>query len=59
MSFAFVTCMEMLSEKANLHHEWSNIWNSLCVVLSTNDWENLVTEKDHGLAENKDRVAGT
>jgi len=57
-AFAFMTRVAMLSEKANHHPEWSNVWNRVSIRLSTHDAGNLVTDKDHKLAEAIDGVAG-
>ena len=50
-AFAFMTKVAMLAEKLNHHPSWSNVYNKVVIELSTHDAGNLVTEKDHQLAE--------
>lgn len=50
-AFAFMTKVAMLAEKSNHHPTWKNTWNTVEVWLSTHDAGNVVTEKDHSLAE--------
>ena len=38
------------AEKQNHHPNWSNVWNTVEVELSTHDAGNIVTEKDRVLA---------
>jgi 4a-hydroxytetrahydrobiopterin dehydratase len=35
----------------NHHPHWCNTWNTVTIELSTHDAGNVVTEKDHQLAE--------
>ena len=49
-AFAFMTKVAMLAEKLNHHPNWSNVYNKVIIELSTHDAGNLVTEKDHQLA---------
>ena len=46
----------MLAEKQNHHPEWTNVWNSVRIKLSTHDAGDIVTEKDRKLAESINKV---
>ena len=41
-------------EKQNHHPNWSNVYNRITINLSTHDAGNVVTEKDHHLAQTLD-----
>ena len=49
-AFAFMTAVALHAEKQNHHPNWSNVWNKVDIQLSTHDAGNIVTEKDHRLA---------
>jgi 4a-hydroxytetrahydrobiopterin dehydratase len=55
-AFAFMTRVAILAEKANHHPEWSNVYNSVTINLSTHDAGNEVTEKDRKLAKEIERL---
>lgn len=50
-AFAFMTEVAFHAEKQNHHPNWSNVWNTVNIELSTHDAGNTVTDKDHKLAE--------
>jgi len=50
-AFAFMTRVAILAEKQDHHPEWSNVYNRVTINLSTHDAGDIVTEKDHKLAE--------
>lgn len=50
-AFAFMTEVAFHAEKLGHHPEWSNVYNTVNVNLSTHDAGNIVTEKDHELAQ--------
>ena len=50
-AFAFMTKVAMAAEKLNHHPNWSNVYNKVIIELSTHDAGDMVTEKDHQLAE--------
>ena len=56
-AFGFMTRAALLAEKMNHHPEWSNIYGSVDVTLSTHD-AGGVTELDMKLAKAMDRFAG-
>jgi 4a-hydroxytetrahydrobiopterin dehydratase len=49
-AFAFMTRVAMLAEKMDHHPEWSNVYNTVEISLSTHDAGGIVTEKDRTLA---------
>lgn len=50
-AFAFMTEVAFHAEEQNHHPEWSNVWNTVNISLSTHDAGDIVTEKDHQLAK--------
>ncbi len=50
-AFSFMTEVAIHAEKQNHHPNWSNVWNTVEINLSTHDAGNIVTEKDNKLAE--------
>ena len=50
-AFAFMTRVALLAEQQHHHPQWSNVWNTVEIWLSTHDAGNVVTEKDHALAK--------
>ncbi len=50
-AFAFMTEVAFHAEKQNHHPNWSNVYNRVTIQLSTHDAGNIVTEKDHKLAQ--------
>lgn len=57
-AFAFMTKVAIHAEKLNHHPNWSNVWNTVDISLSTHDAGNIVTAKDYELAEVIERVYG-
>ena len=55
-AFSFMVQVAMLAEKMNHHPHWCNEWNKVEIKLSTHDAGNVVTEKDHRLAEAIDKL---
>jgi len=55
-AFAFMTEVAFLAEKHQHHPDWSNVWNSVEIHLTTHDAGNIVTDKDRALAEDIDRA---
>ena len=56
-AFGFMARAALVAEKMNHHPEWSNVWRTVEVTLSTHDAGGL-TELDIRLAEAMDRIAG-
>jgi len=55
-AFGFMTRAALVAEKIDHHHEWSNVYKTVDVTLSTHD-AGGVTEKDVALAKAMDRFA--
>ena len=55
-AFAFMTEIAFHAEAQNHHPNWSNVWNTVEIALSTHDAGNIVTEKDYDLARAIDKV---
>jgi 4a-hydroxytetrahydrobiopterin dehydratase len=56
-AFGFMTRAALMAEKMDHHPEWSNVYKTVDVTLSTHD-AGGVTELDVKLAEAMDRIAG-
>lgn len=56
-AFGFMSKVAIVAEKLNHHPNWSNTYNSVSFELNTHDAGDVVTEKDHQLAAEIDRVA--
>ena len=41
----------LLAEKMDHHPNWSNVWNTVTIELTSHDAGNTVTERDRRLAE--------
>ena len=50
-AMAFMTEVAFYAEKQNHHPEWSNVYNTVKIVLCTHDAGDVVTKKDHRLAK--------
>jgi 4a-hydroxytetrahydrobiopterin dehydratase len=55
-AWAFMTEVAFHAEKMNHHPNWSNVWNTVDIRLTTHDAGNTVTEKDRLLAKAIDAV---
>src|SRR5579883_2749774 len=56
-AFGFLARVALIAEKLDHHPEWSNVYKTVEVTLSTHDAGGL-TELDVNLAEAMDRIAG-
>ncbi|MBK5279336.1 MAG: 4a-hydroxytetrahydrobiopterin dehydratase [Bacteroidia bacterium] len=56
-AFGFMTKVAIVAERMNHHPFWTNAYNSVSFELSTHDAGDLVTEKDHALAKEIDKLA--
>lgn len=56
-AFGFMTRAALAAEKMDHHPEWSNVYRTVAVTLSTHEAGGL-TERDIALAEAMDRIAG-
>ncbi len=55
-AFSFMTQVAILAEKQNHHPNWSNVWNTVDIQLTTHDAGNTVTKKDRKLAASIDEI---
>lgn len=55
-AFGFMTKVAILAEKMDHHPKWTNVYNFVSIELSTHDAGNIVTEKDHKLANAIDKL---
>lgn len=55
-AFAFMTQVAIIAEKMDHHPKWSNVYNKVVIELSTHDSGDIVTEKDHQLAQEIDKL---
>lgn len=55
-AFAFMTRAALMAEKMDHHPDWSNVYNSVAVKLTSHDAGGL-TERDFRLAAAMDRAA--
>ncbi|MCL4169803.1 UNVERIFIED_CONTAM: hypothetical protein GTU68_046351 [Idotea baltica] len=56
-AFAFMTQVALVAEKMNHHPEWSNVYRSVDITLSTHDAGGL-SRPDLEMASEIDRLAG-
>jgi 4a-hydroxytetrahydrobiopterin dehydratase len=56
-AFGFMARVALVAEKMDHHPEWSNVYRTVTVTLSTHD-AGGVTERDLTLARAMDRIAG-
>ena len=56
-AFGFMTRAALVAEKMDHHPEWSNVWNTVDVTLSTHDAGGL-TDRDVKLAQAMDKLTG-
>lgn len=54
-AFAFMSRVALAAEKMNHHPKWTNEYNKVEMWLSTHDAGDVVTDKDHKLAEKIDK----
>ena len=56
-AFGFMSQVAIIAEKMDHHPNWSNVYNTVSFELNTHDAGDIVTEKDHKLAEEIDKLA--
>jgi 4a-hydroxytetrahydrobiopterin dehydratase len=56
-AFGFMARVALVAEKMDHHPEWSNVYKTVDVTLSTHDADGL-TDRDVKLAQAMDRIAG-
>ncbi len=55
-AFGFMTKVALLAEKYNHHPYWTNVYNTVTIELNTHDAGDIVTAKDHDLANKIDKI---
>lgn len=55
-AFAFMTRVALAAEKMDHHPNWSNVYNTVEINLSTHDAGNTVTDRDRKLAKKIDAL---
>lgn len=50
-AFAFMTRVALIAEKMDHHPNWSNVYNTVSIELSTHDAGKTVTDLDRKLAK--------
>jgi 4a-hydroxytetrahydrobiopterin dehydratase len=55
-AFAFMTEVAFAAEKQNHHPDWSNVWNTVTIQLTTHDAGSIVTDRDRQLAARIDEI---
>ena len=57
-AFGFMTQSAIIAERDNHHPEWSNVYKTVVVELTTHE-ANGITERDFSLAKSMDNIAST
>lgn len=55
-AFGFMTQVALVAEKMDHHPNWSNVYNQVDIELTTHSAGNKVTEKDHALAGEIEKI---
>lgn len=55
-AFAFMTQVAFHAEKQNHHPDWSNVWDTVNIQLTTHSAGNIVTIKDRQMAKTIDEI---
>lgn len=55
-AFGFMSRVALLAEKMDHHPNWSNVYNTVEIQLTTHDAGNTITEKDRKLAAAIDQL---
>lgn len=55
-AFAFMTRVAFLAEAHDHHPNWSNVYNTVNIELTTHDKGNVITQKDKDLAKAIDEI---
>jgi 4a-hydroxytetrahydrobiopterin dehydratase len=55
-AFAFMTRVAFLAESQQHHPNWSNVYNTVEIELTTHDDGNTITDKDQKLAKAIDKI---
>ena len=55
-AWGFMNQVALIAEKEGHHPNWSNVYNTVTISLTTHDKGNTVTEKDERLAKKIDEL---
>ena len=55
-AFGFMSSVAIVAEKQNHHPEWSNVYNTVTIKLTTHDAGNTITDKDKKLSESIEKI---
>ena len=55
-AFAFMTRVALAAEKMDHHPNWSNVYNTVEISLSSHDADDTVTDRDRKLAKKIDSL---
>ena len=55
-AWGFMTEVAFHAEKMNHHPNWSNVWGTVNIQLTTHDKGNTITDKDRRLAQAIDGI---
>jgi len=55
-AWSFMSAVAITAEKQSHHPEWSNVYNTVNITLTTHDAGNKITEKDRKLADSIDKI---
>jgi len=55
-AFSFMTRVAFEAEKMNHHPQWTNVYNTVEIWLSSHDAGDTITERDRKLSEKIDKV---
>ena len=55
-AWAFMSRVALAAEKQDHHPNWSNVWNTVTIALTTHDKRNTVTARDRALAATIDEM---
>jgi len=55
-AFGFMSQVALIAEKMNHHPNWSNVYNTVEIILSTHDEGDIITSKDRELANAIDKI---
>ena len=55
-AFAFITRVALAAEKMDHHPNWSNVYNTVEISLTSHDAGNTVTDRDRKLAKKIDAL---
>ena len=55
-AWAFMSRVALAAEKQDHHPNWSNVWNTVTIALTSHDKRNTVTARDRALAATIDEM---